>query len=181
MTEKPILEVTNLQTQFRTDDGTIRAVDGVSFTLHEREILGLVGESGAGKSVAIKSILGLIEEPGQIVAGEITYKGETIYAVEQDEDGIPRPTAESYTDAQIRKRIRGNEIAIILQDPMESLNPVYTIGSQIQDVIELNRDLRGAAAKSDAIEMLREVGIPDPETNFHEYPHMNFRADSANA
>ncbi|NUE03721.1 ABC transporter ATP-binding protein [Halorubraceae archaeon YAN] len=171
MTEKPILEVTNLQTQFRTDDGTIRAVDGVSFTLHEREILGLVGESGAGKSVAIKSILGLIEEPGQIVAGEITYKGETIYAVEQDEDGIPRPTAESYTDAQIRKRIRGNEIAIILQDPMESLNPVYTIGSQIQDVIELNRDLRGAAAKSDAIEMLREVGIPDPETNFHEYPH----------
>ncbi|WP_138005664.1 dipeptide ABC transporter ATP-binding protein [Halalkalirubrum salinum] len=171
MTGKPILEVTDLQTQFRTDNGIVRAVDGVSFTLHEREVLGLVGESGAGKSVAIKTVLGLIEEPGEIVGGEIKYKGETIYAVEQDADGTPRPTADSYTDAQIRKEIRGNEIAIILQDPMESLNPVYTIGSQIRDVIELNRNIRGSQAKAEAIEILREVGIPDPQKNYSEYPH----------
>ncbi len=171
MTETPILEVSNLKTQFFTETGVVRAVDGVSFEVYEGEVVGLVGESGAGKSVAVSSVLGLVEEPGQIVSGEIRYDGRTIYAVEEGSDGEITPSDDSLSDAEMRSQIRGNEIAIILQDPMESLNPVYTIGGQLREFIEFNRDLTKRESKHEAIEMLREVGIPDPENRYGEYPH----------
>lgn len=171
MTTQPILEVNDLKTQFFTETGVVRAVDGISFDVYEGEILGLVGESGAGKSIAVSSILRLIEEPGQIVSGEITFKGKTIFATEEGPDGSPQPRDDMLTDAEMRQQIRGNEIAIILQDPMESLNPVFTIGNQLREVIELNREMSKRDAKDEAIETLREVGIPDPETAYDEYPH----------
>ncbi|THE65691.1 ABC transporter ATP-binding protein [Salinadaptatus halalkaliphilus] len=167
----PLLRVENLKTQFFTDAGTVRAVDGISFEVREGEIVGLVGESGAGKSVASMSLLRLIEDPGEIVAGEITYKGETIFGLEEGPDGELREREDMLSNEEIRTQIRGNEIAVIFQDPMESLNPVFTIGGQLREFIELNRDLPKDAAKEEAIRMLREVGIPDPEQRYGEYPH----------
>ncbi len=178
-----ILSVENLRTYYFTPQGVVRAVDGVSFDVRRGEIVGIVGESGAGKSVSVKSILRLINEPGQIVGGEITYLDETIVGFEETPDDEPasgvgsvrgrtlRPREEMLTESAMRRQIRGNEIAIIFQDPMESLNPVYTIGGQITEFIELNRDLSGAAAKEEAIRMLREVDIPEPEARFDDYPH----------
>ena len=171
MSTEPLLRVENLQTQFHTNSGIVRAVDGISFTVHEGEIVGLVGESGAGKSVASTSLLRLVEQPGEIVGGEITYKGETIFGLEDDPDGGRREREAMLADDEIRRRIRGNEIAMIFQDPMKSLNPVFTVGGQLREFIELNRDLSGDEAKTEAIRMLREVGIPDPEQRYGEYPH----------
>ncbi|SEH17510.1 peptide/nickel transport system ATP-binding protein [Natronorubrum sediminis] len=168
---EPLLRVENLKTQFFTESGTVRAVDGISFTVDEGEIVGLVGESGAGKSVASMSLLRLVENPGEIVAGEITYKGQTIFGLEEGPDGEPRERAEMLSEQEVRQQIRGNEIAVIFQDPMESLNPVFTVGGQLREFIELNRDLSKDEAKREAIEMLREVGIPDPEDRYGEYPH----------
>ncbi|AHF98309.1 peptide ABC transporter ATPase [Halostagnicola larsenii XH-48] len=171
MSTEPLLCVENLQTQFHTKSGIVRAVDGISFTVHEGEIVGLVGESGAGKSVASMSLLRLIESPGEIVGGEITYKGETIFSLEDDTDGGRREREAMLANDEIRRRIRGNEIAMIFQDPMKSLNPVFTVGGQLREFIELNRDLSGSEAETEAIRMLREVGIPDPEQRYGEYPH----------
>ncbi|WP_293029245.1 ABC transporter ATP-binding protein [Natronococcus sp.] len=171
MSSEPLLRVENLKTQFFTNAGTVRAVDGISFEVHEGEIVGLVGESGAGKSVASMSLLRLVEHPGEIVAGEITYKGETLFGLEEGPDGELREREDMLSNKAVRDRIRGNEIAVIFQDPMESLNPVFTVGGQIREFIELNRDLSGAEAKEEAIQMLREVGIPDPEERYEEYPH----------
>ncbi|MEY7849181.1 ABC transporter ATP-binding protein [Natrarchaeobius sp. A-rgal3] len=168
---EPLLRVENLKTQFFTDAGTVRAVDGISFEVHEGEIVGLVGESGAGKSVASMSLLRLIESPGEIVGGEITYKGETIFGVEEGPDGELTERADMLSSEEMRTQIRGNEIAVIFQDPMESLNPVFTVGGQLREFIELNRDLAKDEAKREAIDMLREVGIPDPEQRYEEYPH----------
>ncbi|GAB3422968.1 ABC transporter ATP-binding protein [Haloparvum alkalitolerans] len=170
MTE-PLLSVENLKTQFFTEDGTVRAVDGISFDVHEGEIVGLVGESGAGKSVATSSILRLVESPGEVVDGEITFKGETLFGLEEGPDGEPQPSEEMLSEEEMRDDIRGNEIAIIFQDPMESLNPVFTVGGQLREFIELNRDLSTKEAEQEAIDMLREVGIPDPENRYDEYPH----------
>ena len=170
MTE-PLLSVENLKTQFFTEDGTVRAVDGISFDVHEGEIVGLVGESGAGKSVATSSILRLVESPGEVVDGEITFKGQTLFGLEEGPDGEPQPSEEMLTEEEMRTDIRGNEIAIIFQDPMESLNPVFTVGGQLREFIELNRDLSTEEAEQEAIDMLREVGIPDPENRYDEYPH----------
>ncbi|MDJ1432891.1 ABC transporter ATP-binding protein [Halostagnicola sp. A-GB9-2] len=170
MTE-PLLRVENLKTQFFTETGTVRAVDGISFEVNEGEIVGLVGESGAGKSVASMSLMRLIDSPGEIVGGEITYNGETIFGLEEGPDGELREREDMLSPERMRREIRGNEIAVIFQDPMESLNPVFTVGGQLREFIELNRDLEGAAAKEEAIEMLREVGIPDPEERYEEYPH----------
>ncbi|WP_049924157.1 ABC transporter ATP-binding protein [Halopiger djelfimassiliensis] len=167
----PLLSVENLKTQFFTEAGTVRAVDGISFEVYEGEIVGLVGESGAGKSVASMSLLRLVESPGEIVAGEITYKGETIFGLEEGPDGELRERSEMLSNEEIRTRIRGNEIAVIFQDPMESLNPVFTVGGQLREFIELNRDLPEDEARAEAIDMLREVGIPDPEERYEEYPH----------
>ncbi|AEH36127.1 ABC transporter ATP-binding protein [Halopiger xanaduensis] len=168
---EPLLRVENLKTQFFTQAGTVRAVDGISFTVREGEIVGLVGESGAGKSVASMSLLRLVESPGEIVAGEITYKGETIFGLEEGPDGELRERDDVLSEEEIRTRIRGNEIAVIFQDPMESLNPVFTVGGQLREFIELNRGLGKDEARREAIDMLREVGIPDPEERYEEYPH----------
>ncbi|WP_128905991.1 ABC transporter ATP-binding protein [Halorubrum amylolyticum] len=168
---EPLLSVRDLKTQFFTEDGTVRAVDGISFDVHEGEIVGLVGESGAGKSVATSSILRLVDSPGEIVGGEITFKGETIFGVEEDGDGELRRRDDMLSETEMRERIRGREIAIIFQDPMESLNPVFTVGGQLREFIELNRDLSAEEAKEEAIDMLREVGIPAPESRYDEYPH----------
>jgi peptide/nickel transport system ATP-binding protein len=168
---EPLLSVENLKTQFFTEDGTVRAVDGISFDVYEGEIVGLVGESGAGKSVATSSILRLVDSPGEIVGGEITFKGETIFGLEEGTGGEPQPRDDMLSEEEMRKQIRGREIAIIFQDPMESLNPVFTVGGQLREFIEINRDLSEREAKEEAIDMLREVGIPAPESRYDEYPH----------
>ncbi|SDR28316.1 ABC transporter ATP-binding protein [Natronobacterium texcoconense] len=171
MSSEPLLRVENLKTQFFTDAGTVRAVDGISFEVHEGEIVGLVGESGAGKSVASMSLLRLVDRPGEIVDGEITYRGETLFGLEEGPDGELREREDMLSNEEIRTRIRGNEIAVIFQDPMESLNPVFTVGGQLREFIELNRDLSSGEAREEAVDMLREVGIPDPEERYDEYPH----------
>ena len=168
---EPLLEVNGLKTQFFTEVGTVRAVDGVSFEIYPGEIVGLVGESGAGKSVAGRSILRLVDDPGEIVDGKIRLNGRSIVDFTDGPDGEPVPSEEMLSDEEIRKEIRGNEIAIIFQDPMESLNPVYTVGSQLTRFIKLNRDLPAEKARKEAIEMLRDVGIPKAESRFDQYPH----------
>jgi len=173
MSDTPLLKVENLKTQFFTKSGTVRAVDGVSFTVERGEIVGLVGESGAGKSVAVRSILRLVESPGRIVGGEITFDGKTIvgFEAEGDDTGEPVEREEMLSNAEMRAQIRGNGIALIFQDPMESLNPVFTVGEQLCEFIEINRGLSGTEKRDRAIEILREVGIPKPEERFDDYPH----------
>ena len=170
MAQDTILTVENLKTQFFTEHEVIRAVDGISFDVKQGEIVGIVGESGAGKSVAVQSIMRLIEEPGEIVDGEIDYMGTTIVGFEEEGDELV-PRDEMLSDSEMRSQIRGNEIAIIFQDPMESLNPVYRVGSQVREFIQLNRDMTEEEAKEEAIEMLREVGIPEAEDRYDDYPH----------
>jgi peptide/nickel transport system ATP-binding protein len=167
----PILEVRDLQTHFFTADGVVRAVDGVSFEVYEEEIVGIVGESGAGKSVAAASIMRLVEDPGEVVGGEVYFKGEPIVEFEETEAGTRRPTDAMLSNREMRERIRGREIAIIFQDPMESLNPVFTVGGQLREFIEINRDVGESEAREIAVDMLREVGIPEPRERLDDYPH----------
>jgi peptide/nickel transport system ATP-binding protein len=166
----PLLDVRDLKTQFFTAEGTVRAVDGISFTVERGEIVGIVGESGAGKSVAASSILRLVEDPGEIVDGEVRYRGETLVGFEE-RDGELRERDEMLSNEAVRERIRGQEIAIIFQDPMESLNPVFTVGGQLREFIEINRGLSESEAREEAVHMLREVGIPEPEKRYDDYPH----------
>lgn len=161
--QENILTVEDLRVEFETDAGIVHAVNGVSFTVREEEILGIVGESGSGKSVTGRSILRLIEAPGRIVSGKIELNGKTI--VDRDD-----PDAEMSAE-ELRRDIRGKEIALIPQDPMESLNPVYSIGTQFNEIITANRDVTEKEAKEIAIDMLFEVGISDPQRRYHEYPH----------
>ena len=170
MSSVPLLEVEDLRTYFFTEHATVRAIDGISFTVERGETVGLVGESGAGKSVTISSILRMIDAPGRIVEGTITYKGRTLLDVERNENGETVEN-EMLTQKQMRRDILGNEIAVIFQDPMESLNPVYSIGEQLREVILLNRNLDKNEAKAEAIRMLRTVGIPNPEQRFDDHPH----------
>jgi len=165
-----LLEVTDLRTQFFTDEGVVRAVDGVSFDIGEGEIVGLVGESGAGKSVVAQSILRLVEEPGEIVGGEIRYRDELLFGLEDGPGADATERDGMLTEAEMREGIRGTEIAIIFQDPMESLNPVFTVGDQLREFIEINRDLGRKAAREEAVHLLREVGIPEPESRYGDYP-----------
>jgi len=176
----PLLSVEDLQTHFFTEDGVVRAVDGISFDVHPGEIVGLVGESGAGKSVAVRSVMRLVEDPGEIVGGEVRFRDETLVAFEEREEetadgrrGPPGrvPRGDVLSETEMRERVRGNGIAIIFQDPMESLNPVYTVGGQLREFIELNRDLTREAAREEAVGTLREVGIPDAESRYGDYPH----------
>ena len=154
--EQQLIELRNLQTQFFTDDGLVRAVDGVSYALEKGETLGVVGESGCGKSVTALSILRLIPDPpGKIVAGEILFEGVNLL---------------DFSPAEMR-RIRGNDISMIFQEPMTSLNPVFTIGNQIAEAVRLHQGLSKKDALDKAIEMLTLVGIPVPERRVHEYPH----------
>ena len=151
-----LLEVNNLSTYFYTDDGVVKAVDDVSFKLERGETLGLVGESGCGKSVTSYSIMRLIPDPpGKIVSGDIIFKDENIL---------------DRTEKQMRK-IRGNDIARIFQEPMTWLNPVYTVGDQIIEAIKLHQKDNYKSARRKAIEMLDKVGIPSPDTRIDEYPH----------
>ncbi|MFW5919101.1 MAG: ABC transporter ATP-binding protein [Halanaeroarchaeum sp.] len=172
MATTPLLEINDLKTQFFTEEGVVRAVDGISFTVEEGEIVGLVGESGAGKSVAAQSILQLVEHPGEIVGGEVLFKGEPLIQFEEGETADElRRTDAMLSNEEMRRRIRGNEISIIFQDPMESLNPVYTVGGQLREFIEINRNMGETEAKELAIDMLREVGIPEAAERYSDYPH----------
>lgn len=150
-----LLEIDNLQTSFFTRDGEVHAVRGVSFVLKTGELVGIVGESGCGKSVTCKSILQLLGANGKITGGSIRFHGDSL--------------AEK-TTAQLR-HIRGNEIAMISQDPMTALNPVLTIGRQMTEILMRNKGLNRRAAKEKAIDMLNSVGIADAGRRFSQYPH----------
>ncbi|OQP04549.1 MULTISPECIES: ABC transporter ATP-binding protein [Geobacillus] len=154
--EGPLLEVRGLRTSFFTDEGEIPAVDGVDFSVREGEVLGIVGESGCGKSVTSLSIMKLLPKGiGKVVGGEIWFKGENL--VEASERRM--------------KQIRGNEIAMIFQEPMTSLNPLFTIGNQLVEAICLHTKIRKKEARERAVEMLKLVGLPRAEQTLDEYPH----------
>jgi peptide/nickel transport system ATP-binding protein len=150
-----LLEVHNLSTHFPTREGLVRAVDDLSFYLDRGELLGLVGESGCGKSMTALSIMRLIAPPGRIVAGEIVFDGRNLLQL---------------SNAAMRD-VRGNDIAMIFQDPMTSLNPVFTVGEQIAEALRLHRRLSRKAARQAAVEAMREVSIPDPALRADDYPH----------
>lgn len=151
-----LLQVRNLQTSFFTPEGGVRAIDGVSFEIREGKTLGLVGESGCGKSVTSLSIMRLIPSPpGKIVGGEILYRGRDLLKLSNEE----------------MRKIRGNEISMIFQEPMTSLNPVFTVGNQIGEAIKLHQGLGKKETRAKTIEMLRLVKIADPESRVDAYPH----------
>ena len=151
----PLLSLKDLKVSFFNNSGEVKVIRGVSFNLEKGEVLGVVGESGSGKSVTSMSIIKLLKGTGRITDGEIVYKGENL---------VNKPEKEMM-------KIRGNDIAMIFQDPMTSLNPVFTVGTQISDVIRRHQGLSKSEAKSKAIEMLRLVGIPSPEERYNNYPH----------
>jgi peptide/nickel transport system ATP-binding protein len=154
--EELVLEVKNLKTSFFTEEGEVKAVDDVSFSVFKGKTLGIVGESGCGKSVTSLSIMRLIPEPpGRIVGGEILYQGKNLLGM----------------DSKEMRSIRGNEISMIFQEPMTSLNPVFTIGNQIREAIALHQDLSKKEIYNKAVEMLKLVGIPGPEKRVEDYPH----------
>jgi oligopeptide/dipeptide ABC transporter ATP-binding protein len=155
-TNGKLLDVKNLQTHFRTPEGVSKAVDGVSFDIQPGEVLGLVGESGSGKSVSSLSIMRLVQDPpGKIVGGEIIFKGRDLLKISEKE----------------MRAVRGNEIAMIFQEPMTSLNPVFTIGNQIAEVFQIHRKMPKKDAYKEAERMLDVVKIPSPKQRVNEYPH----------
>jgi len=151
----PLLKVEDLQVRFLTEDGIVRAVDGVSFDLNEGEVLAIVGESGCGKSVTAQTLMGLTRGQNAEFDGQILYEGQELL---------------SASDQQLR-RIRGKDIAMVFQDPMTSLHPVYKVGWQIIEQIQAHEKISGAEARARAIELLAEVGIPQPESRVDNYPH----------
>ncbi|HAS6164274.1 TPA: ATP-binding cassette domain-containing protein [Vibrio vulnificus] len=157
MNSEVVLSVKNLETEFQTDDGAVQVLHGVSFDVKKGRTLGLVGESGCGKSVTSMSIMGLLPKPyGRVIGGEILYRGK---------DLITLPADEMYA-------MRGDRISIIFQDPMTALNPVHTVGKQLMEVLKLHRpDLDRKARREQALEMLKKVRIPMPEKRLDEYPH----------
>ncbi len=156
VTQEKLVEVKNLQTYFNIEGTWAKAVDGVSFDIYKGEVLGIVGESGSGKSVTALSLMKLIPDPpGRIIGGEILFKGKDIVKLSYEE---------MYS-------IRGSEIAMIFQEPMTSLNPVFKIGMQIAEVIQAHTKCDEAEAMKKAVDMLRAVGIPDPEKRINDYPH----------
>jgi peptide/nickel transport system ATP-binding protein len=150
-----LLQVKDLRTYFHTEDGIVKAVDGVTFDVYAGETLGIVGESGCGKSVTSLSVMRLLDEKGEIAGGEIIFEGKNVMAI---------------PESQMMK-IRGNDMAMIFQEPMTALNPVFTIGFQIMEAILLHQDVNKEQARKMAIDMLRKVGIPEPEKRVDEYPH----------
>jgi len=157
MNTEKILEVKDLVVEFRTERGIVKAVNGVNFEVHKGKTLGIVGESGSGKSVSALAIMGLIPNPpGRVANGQILYRGKSLVNIDSSE----------------MRKIRGNKIAMIFQEPMTSLNPVFTIGNQIEEVIELHQPHLSASERAaKAVDMLRLVGIPSPEKRVKEYPH----------
>jgi peptide/nickel transport system ATP-binding protein len=153
---EPLLDIRGLKTHFHTDDGMIHAVDGVDISIHRGQTVGVVGESGCGKTVTAMSVLKLIPmPPGKIVAGQIIYRGRDLVQLPPEE----------------MRKIRSKEIAIVFQEPMTSLNPVYTIGDQIAEVVRLHEGLNAKGARDRAIDMLNLVGIPNAAKRFDDYPH----------
>src|SRR5690606_26207987 len=150
-----LLQVKNLKTQFFTDDGVVTAVDGISFDVAPREVLGIVGESGSGKSVTSLSVMRLVSSPGKITGGEIWWKDRDLLQISEKD----------------MCKIRGNDIAMIFQEPMTSLDPLYTIGNQIGEALALHQNLHGKAARAKAIEALEAVGIRDAARRIDAYPH----------
>lgn len=151
-----LLEVDNLKMYFHTQDGIVKAVNGVSYTLDRGETLGVVGESGSGKSVTSMTIMGLIDmPPGKIEGGDVRYRGKSLLKMSETE----------------MEHVRGNDIAMIFQDPMTSLNPVYTIGRQLGEGLRLHKGYTKEQALKRSIELLGLVGIPNPEQRVKEYPH----------
>jgi oligopeptide/dipeptide ABC transporter ATP-binding protein len=152
---EPLLDVRDLRTYFLTDLGDVRAVDGISFSMNEGERLGVVGESGSGKSVTAASIMGLIEPPGAIIGGEVNFRGRNLLKLRERD----------------MQKIRGREIAIIFQDPMTALDPVFTIGSQMTETLRIHRDMSKKEARTVAIDTLADVHIPNPEKRITDFPH----------
>lgn len=151
-----ILDIQNLRTRFFTEEGVVHAVEGISYKLHQGETLGIVGESGCGKSVHALSIMRLIPSPpGEIVSGEIIFKGQNLLELSEEE----------------MRSIRGDEIAMIFQDPMTSLNPVLKVGFQIMEALKLHQNMKEAQARRRAAELLSLVGIPEAEQRLDDYPH----------
>ena len=151
-----LLEVKNLKTHFFTMDGVVKAVDGVSYELEEGETLGLVGESGCGKSVSALSVMRLVPDPpGKIIEGEILLEGEDILKIGMDD----------------MREIRGGKIAMVFQEPMTSLNPVLTVERQLTETLQLHKGMSNQESRNEAVNLLARVGIPDPETRVKQYPH----------
>ena len=153
--ETTMLEVEDLAVQFRTEDGVVKAVDGVSFDLREGEILGIVGESGCGKSVTAQTIMGLTRSPNSTISGSVRFEGGDLVTA---------------SDEQLQS-IRGREISMVFQDPMTSLNPVYKVGQQIVEQIQAHREDSDDEAKQRAVELLKQVGIPNAESRVDDYPY----------
>lgn len=152
----PFLEIQDLRTYFYTRWGTVKAVNGVSFSVNAGETFGIVGESGCGKSITALSILGLVPEPaGKIVGGNIFYRGENL--VDKNEKEM--------------REIRGREISMILQDPMTSLNPVFTVGNQVEEAIKIHQKIKGSRLKQRAVQILEKVRIPSPDVRMKNWPH----------
>jgi oligopeptide/dipeptide ABC transporter ATP-binding protein len=152
---QPLLEVKNLKTYFYTEDGTVRAVDGVDFSVYPGEVLGIVGESGCGKSVTSLSIMRLISAPGKIVEGEINFDGKNLVTASEEE----------------MMQVRGNRISMIFQQPQSALNPVFRAGDQISEVLNIHQDFGKEAGRERAVELLKLVGIPEPERRADSFPH----------
>jgi oligopeptide/dipeptide ABC transporter ATP-binding protein len=152
---QPLLEIKNLKTYFYTEDGVVKAVDGVDFKVYPGEVLGLVGESGCGKSVTLLSAMRLISNPGKIVAGEIVFDGQDLLKL---------------TEAEMT-HVRGNRISMIFQQPQTALNPVFKVGDQISEVLNIHQDLGREAGRKRTIELLKMVGIPEPERRAESFPH----------
>jgi oligopeptide/dipeptide ABC transporter ATP-binding protein len=153
--QKPLLEVKNLKTYFFTEDGIVKAVDGVDFVVYPGEVLGLVGESGCGKSVTSFSIMRLIGQPGKIVDGEIYFDGKNLVTIPENE----------------MIQVRGNRISMIFQQPQSALNPVFKVGDQIAEVLDIHQSLGKEMGRQRAVELLRMVGIPEAERRAEAYPH----------
>lgn len=153
---EPLLKVDDLKMYFNTRDGVVKAVNGVSYELMPNTTLGIVGESGSGKSVTALTVMGLVPmPPGEIIGGSVTFKGRDLLSLPEKE----------------MQHVRGNEIAMIFQDPMTSLNPVYRVGRQLAEPLMLHKDMRKKEAWDRAVELLRLVGIPNPEKRVRDYPH----------
>lgn len=152
---KPLLEVKNLKTYFYTEDGVVRAVDGVDFEIYPGEVLGIVGESGCGKSVTSLSIMRLISIPGKIVEGEINFDGKNLVKATEEE----------------MMQVRGNRISMIFQQPQSALNPVFRAGDQISEVLNIHQDFGKEKGRERAVELLKLVGIPEPERRADSFPH----------
>ena len=165
----PLLSVRNLRTYFFMDEGIVKAVDGVSFNVDPGQVVGIVGESGCGKSVTIKSVLRIVEEPGRIVDGEILFRRQNKARRDAKADGQVVDLAKLKANGREIRSIRGSEIALIPQEPMAAFSPVHTIGNQIVEAIQLHQPVTKGKADHIAIERLREVGVPNPEQRMDAY------------